>query len=76
MARDIAESIRLAIVAAAVPHPAVGPDAVVTASLGVATAPTTACSAAELVIRAETVLYAAKHGGRNQVWPPLGPNRT
>ena len=70
-ARQMAERIRVAIIAAAIPHPAVAEGAVVTASLGVATAPTTDCTCADLVRRADTALYAAKAAGRNQVWPPL-----
>ena len=71
-ARAVAEAIRSAIHAAAIPHPVLCEGAVVTASFGVATAPTTACTPAELIARADTALYAAKHNGRNQVWPPIG----
>ncbi len=69
-ARLLAESIRRAILAAAIPHPVLGPDAVVTASLGVASSLTGRCTSTELVKRADIALYAAKHHGRNQVWPP------
>ena len=70
-ARQIAESIRLAVIDAAIPNSAIAPDAVVTASLGVATAATATSTSAELVHLADVALYAAKQAGRNQVWPPV-----
>ena len=70
-ARQIAESIRLAVIDAAIPNSAIAPDAVVTASLGVATAATATSTSAELVHLADMALYAAKQAGRNQVWPPV-----
>lgn len=69
-ARLLAETIRRAILAAAIPHPVLGPGAVVTASLGVASSRTGRCTSTELVKHADIALYAAKHNGRNQVWPP------
>ena len=72
-AREIAERIRLSILSAAIPHADDGKVGVVSASFGVATATAEVCTSAELVIRADTALYAAKNGGRNQVWPPLVP---
>lgn len=66
----VAARIKAAIIDEAIQHPALGPDVVVTASLGVATALTTDCTPGELVERADLALYAAKHNGRNQVWPP------
>lgn len=71
-ARCIAEAIRCAILDEAVPHPALGPDAVVSASFGVASATVESCEVAELIIAADAALYAAKANGRNQVWPQPG----
>ena len=65
-----AEAMRVAIEAAAIPHPAIG--GVVTASLGVAGALAPATSASELIAAADTALYAAKRGGRNRVLPVPG----
>ena len=62
-----AEAIRVAIEAAAIPHPAIG--GVVTASLGVAGALVPGTSASELIAAADTALYAAKRAGRNRVCP-------
>jgi len=64
---EIAERLRVAIglhdFSAAVGQP-IGP---LTVSLGVATYPEDATASAGLVARADEALYAAKHGGRNQV---------
>ena len=68
-AQSIAERIRLAIIDARIPHPALAPDAVVTASLGVATGTTVDCTPLELTALADSALYAAKAAGRNRVWP-------
>jgi diguanylate cyclase (GGDEF)-like protein len=66
----IAERMRRAIENAAIPHPALGADAVVTASFGAACAqPGHGLNVAEIVASADAALYAAKRNGRNQVWP-------
>lgn len=62
-----AEAMRVAIEAAAIPHPAVG--GVVTASLGVASVRAPETSVGELIAAADTALYAAKRAGRNRVLP-------
>ena len=66
----VAERIRRAIEALALPHKGTGARQIVTASLGVAAVPVSSLSAAELIAAADMALYAAKHKGRNQVWPP------
>lgn len=68
-AHRLAEAIRQGIVAAAIPHSAVGPDGILTGSFGVASALTGDCTALDLFKRADAALYAAKRNGRNQVWP-------
>ncbi|KQR69944.1 GGDEF domain-containing protein [Rhizobium sp. Leaf341] len=71
-ARRIAETIRRSILDAAIPHPAIGPGVIVSASFGVAAATPESCQIAELVAAADAALYAAKANGRNQVWPQPG----
>ena len=67
----IAERIRRQIEELAIPHNGIGQLGVVTVSLGVIAGPTAAHDFVELVAAADAALYAAKRGGRNQVWPPF-----
>lgn len=67
----VAERIRRGIEALGIPHELAGANRIVTASFGVAAAPTVAVSVDELVVAADTALYAAKASGRNRVVPPL-----
>ncbi|WP_375409246.1 GGDEF domain-containing protein [uncultured Methylobacterium sp.] len=71
-ARRLAETIRSEIAAAALPHPAIGTDSVVTASFGIAAAIAPPISLSELVSAADAALYAAKHAGRDCIWPLAG----
>ena len=68
-AAELAESIRLAIEAAAIAHPAAaGSGGVVTASIGVAVCvPQPGEQAERLVALADEALYRAKQAGRNRV---------
>jgi len=70
MAVRIAERIRRQIEKLAIPHE-LGGFGVVTVSLGVTAGPTATHCIAELIAGADAALYAAKRGGRNQVWPPF-----
>ncbi|SFH47597.1 diguanylate cyclase domain-containing protein [Modicisalibacter xianhensis] len=64
----LAESLRQAIEALGLPHPASEVSPVVTVSVGVAcSAPEQPRSPQELVDAADAALYAAKQAGRNQV---------
>jgi diguanylate cyclase (GGDEF)-like protein len=67
----IAERIRRQIEELAIPHEGIGQLGVVTVSLGVIAGPTVAHEFVELIAGADAALYAAKRGGRNQVWPPF-----
>jgi diguanylate cyclase (GGDEF)-like protein len=77
---DIAEHLRAAVLALAIPHPVVG-SRVVTASIGVAAAtPSPGSTADHLVEQADVELYRAKRAGRDRVcgagrgvgWPASG----
>jgi diguanylate cyclase (GGDEF)-like protein len=70
-AMRVAERIRRSVEKATIPNEGPGLSGVVTASFGVASAFAGELTAAELIAVADTALYAAKHKGRNQVWPPL-----
>jgi diguanylate cyclase (GGDEF)-like protein len=67
---EVAERVRGAIETEAIPHPALAPRGVVTASFGVASALRgRKMRAADIIARADEALYEAKRNGRNQVWP-------
>lgn len=70
-ALKLGERVRRAIEALGVPHEASPIRQCVTVSLGVAVAASAALSSAELIAAADAALYAAKHNGRNQLYPPL-----
>lgn len=67
----VAERLRRAIVTLAIPHEGGERLKTLTATFGVASATISAFSFDQLVSAADVALYAAKHNGRNQVWPPL-----
>jgi diguanylate cyclase (GGDEF)-like protein len=76
IAVGVAERIRRGIEDAAIPHPARVPLGLVTTSFGVAAAQLGgAHTADELIASADAALYAAKHNGRNQVWPRFAPSQ-
>jgi len=67
---QIAERVRRSIETLAIPHEDSPTGHCVTASLGVA-AGSAAQDSANLIVAADEALYAAKHAGRNQVFPPF-----
>ncbi|MBB4065843.1 GGDEF domain-containing protein [Gellertiella hungarica] len=67
---EAAERIRQALEAKAIPHPLSPTAPQVTASFGVSRADGRDCTPEEVISRADRALYAAKHHGRNRVWPP------
>jgi diguanylate cyclase (GGDEF)-like protein len=70
----IGDRIRRAVEELAIPHQH-SPFGVVTVSVGAAAVvPSDAIESHEFVAAADSALYAAKHAGRNQVWPPLPPS--
>lgn len=71
----VAERVRRAIATLGIPHEGAEKTGTVTASFGVAAAPVSTLSLAELISAADIALYAAKRNGRNQVCPPLLQDR-
>ncbi len=68
VALRIAEAMRASVEAAAIPHPALGPSAVVTISVGVdVETPRAGLAPSELLMQADAALYRAKREGRNAV---------
>jgi diguanylate cyclase (GGDEF)-like protein len=64
----VAEDIRVACAALAIPHPASEVGPVITLSLGVASCiPSDECSIESLIAQADAALYRAKQSGRNRV---------
>jgi diguanylate cyclase (GGDEF)-like protein len=71
MATEVAEALRRAVEAKAMPHPASPTAPHVTVSVGVASAvPGEACNPELLIDRADRAMYAAKRQGRNRVCTP------
>ena len=73
-AQALAGAVQAAIVELNIPHPAMGPDACVTVSLGVASALAPQASPDVLLGAADGALYAAKKAGRNclrYAWPQV-----
>ena len=66
-ARTVADRIRAAIKAAAIPHPALAYGACVTASFGIATGRAPEQAKSRLVAVADEALYRSKHAGRDRV---------
>lgn len=69
----LAERLRRAVAAIGILHEA-SPHGVVTVSIGVAAGiPDDGFPPDSFLAAADAALYAAKHNGRNQVWPPPTP---
>ena len=66
---DLARRIQASIKCAAIPHPALGDGAVITASLGIATGTAPGLPTERLIAAADNHLYAAKRSGRDRIWP-------
>ena len=76
MAAQVAERIRESIEVLQLPHAGVGPDAVITVTIGaVSVVPDSRQTPDQLVEIADSELYAAKQAGRNRVFIKSGRNR-
>lgn len=64
-ARALAEALRAAVTALAVPHPVLGEGRYVTISLGIAAGLAPQTSGEALIASADSALYDAKHAGRD-----------
>ncbi|WP_159952663.1 GGDEF domain-containing protein [Rhizobium sp. 18065] len=69
-ARVCAERVRELLSHEAIPHLGLNSDALVTISIGIATADRRATSLTDLIATADNALYNAKRAGRDRVWPP------
>ena len=67
----VAERIRAAVQALAIPHPDNDPDRVVTVSIGCASAQRGDSTPDALMDAADRALFSAKQAGRNRIAPPL-----
>ncbi|GAB0085227.1 GGDEF domain-containing protein [Pseudomonas syringae] len=67
-ATKMAETLKATVAALKLPHPALGEDAHVTISLGVASGIAPLITYDTLISAADNALYAAKHAGRNCVF--------
>lgn len=66
LARRILEAVR----EAAIPHPGLGPDAIVTVSVGVSAGPADVNRWEDVLRNADELMYMAKDAGRNRVATP------
>ncbi len=73
VASQIAERVRGAIEALAIPHEASSAGNVVTVSVGVMAGGAADYTVESLLAEADAALYQAKRNGRNQLWPPVVP---
>jgi hypothetical protein len=67
VAANIAERLRARVCAEPFPQTGEMPGGMLTISVGVASCPTDATTAASLISAADRALFRAKHAGRNQV---------
>jgi diguanylate cyclase (GGDEF)-like protein len=67
----VAERMRRALAAAAIPHAGAGACGVVSASFGVGSAATKTMSPRGLIAAADAALYRVKENGRDSIWPAV-----